>query len=89
MRCADLFVDGIDLRQTQGGNEGADQARPRQVDAFAEGATQYGEAYALAVQRKAGQELCARSASSMRRDWRHTEDVRGWRSSNRAAAFSM
>eukprot|EP01022_Parablepharisma_sp_SALTPOND_P029704 TRINITY_DN743_c2_g1_i1.p1 TRINITY_DN743_c2_g1~~TRINITY_DN743_c2_g1_i1.p1 ORF type:complete len:1374 (+),score=494.59 TRINITY_DN743_c2_g1_i1:672-4793(+) len=53
---AQLFVDRIDLRQSQRGHEGADEALARQIHTLAEGTTQHGKADALPTHRKAGQE---------------------------------
>jgi len=52
----ELLVDRVHLRQAEGGDEGADQARAGQVDAFGEGAAEHREADALAVGLEAFQE---------------------------------
>ena len=53
---AHLFLDGRDRGQRQRGDEGADQARPRQVHAFAEHAAQHCETHAPPARREARQE---------------------------------
>ncbi|RMT39739.1 Aryldialkylphosphatase [Pseudomonas syringae pv. solidagae] len=46
----ELFVDRIELRQPQGGDERADQACARQVDTFTKRAAQHGKTDALTAQ---------------------------------------
>src|SRR6185437_5508646 len=54
-----LIVHGADLRQAQSCNEGSNQARPGQVDTFAEGSSQHRETDALALRGESLQETVA------------------------------
>ena len=54
---ADLLVDGVDLRQAEGGNECANQPLARQVDALGKRAAQHGKGNALAGVGEPGQKL--------------------------------
>jgi hypothetical protein len=65
-----LFVDRVELRQPQGGDERTDQPRAGQIDAFAERTAQYREADTLAVFGELSRKSW-RCASPMPRDCDH------------------
>ncbi|MNV19570.1 hypothetical protein D3C71_1104410 [compost metagenome] len=54
---ADLLVDGVDLRQAEGGDEGAYQPLAGQVDALGKRAAQHSKGNALADVGEAGQKI--------------------------------
>src|SRR5690606_7173169 len=55
----DLLIDGIDLWQTESGDESTDQAIARQIDTLAKSPTQNGKAYAAVRQGKSFEKVVA------------------------------